>query len=555
MTARALLFLVFVLQSFNAFAQSTMPLAELAALEHAVKEAPHDAALQIRLSQAYAMLDRPVDALEGAERALALSPNSIEFLRARATLATWAGEYARAADSYRRLVKLQGNDHDVTLNLARVNAWGGQTDEAVQVYRRYLRSHPDAADVWIELARTEQWRGNFSAAIESLRIYRQRFGTDDRSSREMAAVLARAGRSREALELLEPLLRQHPDDYQLNLTRAIAFTMQRRTRDASDALATVRRLQPESSETRSAERAFQTTLSSAADPGVSFYSDASTLHIQRVEPRAPVSFADGTTVAGGFAHELLSATRGSGLEQINGDERAEHDQTWVSAAHRIGEFNLHGRLGQARTSAGSMAPYSIGVDLTPVDGLRLSFERSSGYFVVSPRTVGLGLRQVSHAANIEWAPTLGSTIVAGGSYQTLSDGNRRWEFTFSPRFSVRRSEHLNLDLGGAVSLLHTKTNFDNGYYDPHKYQYYAFTAYPYWKASENIGIGVSLGLGMQRDDFSPAFRLGGNATADATIGIYRPWALKFSGGSIFNQRLGSGAFRGYGVSLSVIRRF
>lgn len=555
MTPRALLSIAFVLQSFNAFAQSTPPLGELAVLEHAVKDTPQDAALQIRLSQTYAMLDRPVDALEAAERALALSPNSVEFLRARATLATWAGEYARAADSYRRLVKLQAENPDVTLNLARVNAWGGETDEAVQVYRGYLRSHPDAADVWIELARTEQWRGNFSAAIESLGVYQRRFGTDDQSSREMAAALARAGRSREALDILEPLLRAHPGDYQLNLTRAIALTMQRRVRDASDALTTVRHLQPDSSETRSAERAFQANLSSVADPGVRIYRDASTLQIQRIEPRATVSFADGTTVSAGLTHEMLSAEKGSGLEQINGAERAEHDQVWVRAAHRIGEVNLYGQLGQARTAAGSIAPYVLGVDLTPADGIKLTLERSSEFFVVSPRTVGLGLRQVSHAAHIKWAPTLRSTIVVGGWYQTLSDSNHRWEFTFFPRFSVRRSQRLNLDLGGMVSLLHTRTNFDNGYYDPDRYEYYAFTAYPYWKASENIGVGLSLGMGMQRDDFSPAFRLGGTATAEATIGIYRPWALKVSGGSTFNQRLGSGAFRGYGASVSVIRRF
>jgi hypothetical protein len=137
----------------------------------------------------------------------------------------------------------------------------------------------------------------------------------------------------------------------------------------------------------------------------------------------------------------------------------------------------------------------------------------------------------------------------------LTDGNRRWEFTFSPRYSVARLERLNLDLGLIVSQLSTKTNFDNGYYDPSRYQYYGFTAYPYWKVRESIGLGMSLGLGAQRDDFSPAFRLGGNATAEATFGIYSPWALKVSGGGISNQRLGSGAFGGYSAGVSVIRRF
>lgn len=46
-----------------------------------------------------------------------------------------------------------------------------------------------------------------------------------------------------------------------------------------------------------------------------------------------------------------------------------------------------------------------------------------------------------------------------------------------------------------------------------------------------------------------------SATAEATFGIYSAWGLKVSGGETFNQRLGSGAFRGHGLGISVIRRF
>ena len=66
----------------------------------------------------------------------------------------------------------------------------------------------------------------------------------------LAAVLARAGQPAKALETLEPILRQQPDDYELNLTRTIALTNQRRTREASDALGTLRRLQPNTRDTR-----------------------------------------------------------------------------------------------------------------------------------------------------------------------------------------------------------------------------------------------------------------------------------------------------------------
>jgi len=525
------------------------------ALRRAIQEAPQDATLHQRLSQAYAVLEQPLAALEAIERALALSPDSVEFLRARGTLATWVADYDRAQDSYRRLCTLQPNDHDVLLSLARVNAWAGRTDAAVDAYRRYLRLEPGTSAIWIELAKTESWRGDYSAALETLEKYRTRFGQDESYSRETAAVLARAGRPGKALDTLEPILRQHPDDYDLNLTRTIALTMQRRAREANDSLETLRHLQPNTRDTQAAERVVRLVLASAAEPGVSLYGDSSGLEVQRFAPHGIVKLSSGTTFTAGYEHEMLTAPAGSELAQTDGRPDAMHDQIWVTAAQQLGVVNFRGRVGQERTMAGDQTAYAIGADLTPVDGMKLSVERNSGYFVVSPRTIGLGLRQVSHRAQLDWSPTFGSQVVVDGSYQTLSDGNHRWEFTVSPRHSVMRRERLNLDLGALVSQLRTTTNFNNGYYDPKRYEYYAGTAYPYWKVSESIGVGLSLALGVQRDDFSPSFRLGGNAMGEATFGIYNAWVLKISGGEMFNQRLGTGAFRGYGAGVSLIRRF
>ena len=140
--------------------------------------------------------------------------------------------------------------------------------------------------------------------------------------------------------------------------------------------------------------------------------------------------------------------------------------------------------------------------------------------------MGLGLHQTGDHGQVEWSPTLSSHIAVDVLRQTLSDGNRRWEFTISPRHSVARTERMNLDLGVVVSQLSTTKNLDNGYYDPKRYEYYAATAFPYWKVRESVGIGLSLAAGVQRDDLSPAFRFGGNATAEATFGIYDPWGVQ-----------------------------
>src|SRR5262249_14444384 len=167
----------------------------------------------------------------------------------------------------------------------------------------------------------------------------------------------------------------------------------------------------------------------------------------------------------------------------------------------------------------------------------------------------VGLRGGGLRGLLEGPPPLPSQIVVGALYQPLPDATRRWELTASPRRSVARTERLNLDLGAVVSLSHTATNYNNGYYDPSRYEFYGAAAYPYWKVSESVGFGASLALGAQRDDFSPSYRLGGNAFGEATFGIYNAWVLKVSGGEMVNQRLNTGAFRGYGATVSLIRRF
>jgi tetratricopeptide (TPR) repeat protein len=545
------------LSAGNAFAQSgAADNASILALQNAAQHAPQDADLHLRLSQAYAFADQPQAALDAIERALTLKPDEPEFLRSRGTLATWVGDYSRAQESYRRLLKLQPSDVEASLNLARVSAWSGNTDEAVEAYRRYLKATPGQAAIWIELAKAEWWRGNYGAALDTLSGYRARFGESPEYSRVLAAVLARSGEPGKALDTLEPMLHEHPDDYELNLTRAVALTMQGRAREASDALGTVQRLQPNTRDTRDAERTVRAVLASTAEPGVvGVYGDSSSLEVQRFAPRATVQLSRGTTFAGGYEHEMLTARAGSGLEQIDGNGHARHEQVWAGATQKVGRVNFRGRVGQERAENRDQTAYAIGADLTPFDRLRLSVERNSGFFALSPRTVGLGLRQLGHRAQVEWSPTVRSQIGVDALHQTLSDGNRRWEFTISPRRRVARTERLNLDLGFMVSQLGTTANLDHGYYDPRRYEYYAATAYPYWKLRESIGVGLSLAAGTQRDTDSHRFRFGGNAMAEATFGIYNPWVLKVNGGGIFNQRLGTGAYRGYGAGVTLIRRF
>jgi tetratricopeptide (TPR) repeat protein len=567
---RILPVLAVVLFAANGFAQSANPTVDpatgtstdaiqareaIAGLQRAVEEAPGDASAHERLSQGYAIANQPQAALDAIERAVALAPDRPELLSARGTLATWVGDYARARDSYQRLLKARPGDAEASLSLARVSAWSGQIDEAVDAYRRHLQASPDRGSIWLELARTETWRGNYGGALEALSSYHARFGESTEYSRELAAVLARSGQPAKAEAVLEPLLQQDRDNYDLHLTRAIALATQGRSREAFNALDDLRRLQPDGRDTRELEGVLRTMLGSTVVPGGSFYSDSDSLQVQRFTPNATIAVAPGTSLAVGYERDGLTARHSSGLEQTSGALDARHDHGWAGVNQRLGAFTFQGRVGYAMAEQEPLTTYGAGVAVKPFDGLTFALHRSSSFLVVSPRTVGLGLRQLDHRVQLDWLPTVGTHVAFDWSQQELSDGNSRWEVAFSPRLGVARTDWLNLDLGVSAYQLGTSKNLDNGYYDPHRYEFYSVVAYPYVKIGRIAGLGLSTSLGVQRDDSSPSFRFGGSVGADATVGINTAWAFKASTSTTFNQRLQSGAYEGFGASVALVRRF
>jgi len=506
-------------------------------------------------SRGYAVDGNPKAALSAVEQALALQPQAPEYLRARATLATWLGDYRRAQDSYRRLAALHQNDVDIVLSSARVSAWAGDTDAAVDGYRRYLTQRPDSADVWLELAKTESWRGNYAAATSALDEYRRRFGNSPALSRQLAAVMAGAGRPGKAEAVLTPLLRQSPDDYELSLAHTLALAGQQRSKDAFASLETLRRLAPERPETRAAARTLRSLLSSSAESPVTIYSDSDRLERRQVEPSATVALASGTRFSGGYTQTVLEAKTGSGLERLNGSGSARYEHTWAAIGQKIGPFTLSGQSGYARTHDDHLTTYVLGADVRATDSLRLVIDRSRDYFVVSPRTIGAGIIQTGDRLQAEWSPTLGSHVALDSSYQELSDGNRRLMVAVSPRHSIARTALLNLDLGVSAYQLRTQRDFDNGYYDPRLYEQYAAVVYPYFKFSENVGLGLTLAAGAQRERRSRVFSPGGSVTAEATFGIYQSWVLKVTSAATVNRRLDSGAFQGFNAGMALIRRF
>ena len=528
--------------------------ASVAALNQAARAVPSDPSIYRRLSEAYAMSQQPQAAVYAIQGALALAPNNADYLRAAATLATWQGDYALAARSYLRLREIAGANVDVTLNLARVSAWAGQTDQAVGEYRRYLAAYPDNADVWLELARAESWRGNYAAALDALRVHRDRFGASDAYSRELASIRASSGQPGEAVRLVDPLLKQNPFSHELNVIRTIALAMQQRPRETFEALDSVRRLNPTARETRTAEKLVRANLSSTAEPGVSFYSDSDRLRVTRIAPSVTALLATGTELSAGYERQLLDAPQQGGLGRAGGGW-ARYDYGWTAIAQKIGRVTIQGLVGSAKAESRTETSYAVGARIHPSDALSLTVGSSHGFFVVSPRTIELGLTERHHRFEIDWAPGVVYRLSGTSSYQRLSDGNHRWQVLVAPRRAVARTESLNLDLGFSAYVLGTTRDLANGYYDPRRYESYAAVIYPYFKLSENVGVAASVAAGVQREQSLPSFRFGGNAGVELTVGIYRPWVLKLNAGATNNRRANSGAFEGYTGGVVLVRRF
>ena len=319
--------------------------ASVAALVQATRAAPDDATLHQKLSQAYAAKGEATAALQAIEAAHALDPANLDYVRARAVLATWAGEYNLAADSYRRIDAVEP-DPETTLNLARVSAWSGDTDEAVEYYRRYLSSRDDEADVWVELATAERWRGNYGASHDALEAYRAEFGATRDYRQQIASVFAEGGKPSKALELLDTLLADEPDDYDLNFIRTIAYTMKSRPSEARESLDRLRRLDPDEPRTDTAGRIRRAALGSSLGPHVSSYRDSDDLEIQRYAANAEFALSSGTDLRAGFERHDLRAPIGSGLEQLSGVADAVHEEGWLGVAQRFKAVVLEGRVGR-----------------------------------------------------------------------------------------------------------------------------------------------------------------------------------------------------------------
>jgi len=526
------------------------------AFQRAVQLLPNDPKLHFRLAHDYSVLNDPNDAFSEIEKAVEFDPNNVEYLKARAQIANWIEKSEIAIDSYKRILALSPDD-ETLLNLARTEAWIGELDESVKNYKSYYAKHSEDRDALLGYVQTEEWRGNFPSALSLLEKYRYSFGETTDYLKLKARIFASAERPTAAMTLISPLLEKSPDDYEIIFSQAVAQHYANRPREALDSVKLLEKLRPLARETDSIRRFVTTPIRSNVELGFDFYADSDHLDIYTSELKGTYFLVPETYLEAGVINDYLTAEKGSGLEQLNGDEEALHTRGWLGVGHRFSpKVAMAAQLGASSAEGEVRVPtYNLSFDLQLSDELKVRAEKDYGYYVVSPRTVSIGVRRDANRLQVTWSPDLNYTIDTNFSYDTFSDNNTLWEILLVPRRAVLRSEKLNLDIGLNAWWFGFDEDFNNGYYAPELYQRYMVTGFSYWKINEENGVSFIVSLGVQKDNTMDNLRFGADASFEGTFGIYRDWMFKIKGGATNNIRQGTGAFRALTIGAALTRRF
>lgn len=530
--------------------------ASSAALQQATRFAPQDAALFYRLAQSYPSEKEAPQAAAAIERAVELDPKNLEYLRTRADLASWRGDYDMALDSCRRILAIAPDDAGAHLAIARIYYWQSKLDASKAAYREYLAKQPEVAVAQMEYIVVLTELGDYARAIELLEDYRQRFGDNVAYRKQKARVLAWAERPTPSLALVGELEKTLPDDYEVGYTRTVALHYAHRPREALASLAEVTRLRPEGKDTADLTRFIRTPLRSNVSVDYGYFSGSDDVSIRHGGLRGEYVINPETRLFGGTDRQWISTVSGSGYEKPDGGTSIGYNRAWLGLQHRYSpKLSLDAQIGGGTAEGDGRFIYEVGADIQPVDELAMRLSHRKDLFAVSPRAAKLGIERRASSLDAIWTPDLRWTLASHLAYDTLSDGNDRWEVELAPRRAFLRTQRLNLDLGVSGRWFGFDQDPGNGYYAPSHYERYAITAFTYWKISDDDGVSVTFSYGPYKDNTMSGFRSGGDVVAEGFFGLYRDWFLDVKAAL---SDYGGGATSGYRSHLfeiSLTRRF
>jgi len=521
---------------------------------------PNEAEAHYELSRLYTMADDAPRALEEIEKALASDPYNRRYLRDMTQLANWNDRHDLALEGYGKLAALGEEDDELLLNRARISSYIGELDDSARYYERYLRLHPDNRAAAMERIRVESWRGNSGRAMALLEAYRARFGEDEGWFKTKVDILSWGERPRETERILRPLLQQKPGDYQLNFAKVLAAHFGGRPRDALRGLQELEEHDPDADDNRLLRRVVTAPYRPLVSLESAYVTSSENLEALTTTLQAVYSPIPEMRLGLKLVQEWFSARVGSGLEAIDGSSGAQYQNIQAGVRYRFSPLLLGDiHLGRA-TAEGEGIPIStLGLDVSPADGMNLRLQYSRDYFheyySSSPKTISLNIEEEATRLYVDWRPDFNYRISAQLGYSCFSDENCSRRYQLSVRRAVLRTQRWNLDLGLSSGVLDFSDKKGNGYYEPDYYQRYMFASNVYWKAGEQGGVSVSLGLGVAKDELMEGFKLASEGDISGEFRLEDGWWFHFGINGVHNVTRGGDAYTGSGVNLSVSRRF
>lgn len=518
---------------------------------------PNDAEKAYENGEYFLASKRYAEALSSINEAVRLSPNTIRYLNSQLQIAGVANDSFVAAEAAAKIYALEPTDENL-LSLARAYQWDNRLDDSATYYKQYIGRHAQQKEVWIEYIQLQTWLGRYADALESAEHYRENFGIDTSYLEAKAEALSWGDRPRDAFVILDPILKSNPNDYNANYTNTVALNKNLQPIEAVESLEKVEKNRPEAIKDNTFLRKFVTTdLRPSVTAGAQYYNDS-----YHVSDR--IGTLNGeyhlTPVSGLEAQvrmDALRATSGSGYQQDNGQENAYYRSAMIGYNHRISQnFAYHASIGGAKAETQNDITYKVDALWSPVNTFSLNMAYGHDFYVISPRSVGRGIKDNRAQVDAHWEPTMKTYIDVNGQYDWLSDDNRRWEINIAPKVLVARTQYWNLDVGPSARFYGYDNQYeDHGYYSPKLIQGYYASGYLYWKKSDNDGVSLVVSAGTVHDSYANVSKLGGGATLEGIFGIYKDWMLKASMSVDYNSRYTDQAYIGTNYSIFLTRRF
>jgi tetratricopeptide (TPR) repeat protein len=181
--------------------------------------APNPVAACPQIGQAYWKQGRTDKAIAAFERCLTREPENTDSIFFLAHALELAGELDRAADLYRRGLKIAPEYADMKIGLARVWLRQGKAAQAEKASKLILQRSPDNLDALLVAGLAYSSEGQFPKAKEYLVKGVKLSDTESDFHEALAGIAEQENDFPEALRQYDAILKQHPDDRRIAAER------------------------------------------------------------------------------------------------------------------------------------------------------------------------------------------------------------------------------------------------------------------------------------------------------------------------------------------------